>query len=343
MTPENRRPEAPVTKELHPGIVPIEEGGERPHIEDAPSVQDVNTGEIPTFLPNHSGELVLTDEERNSREFQEKTDYYKQRAAETEVGWSPTDGESLADSAEQTKRGKGKLLAILGGTAAAAVTAASLFLLPKGENNANDNQPTPTQPVATAEVTPTSQPELTREEKIEALELKVGQSNEALSADIIGKMSAWKMAGATPENYKNRDRTLTVEDYADKIAAEQGDIYASAIFGPNYANNPQLANYVSAMIKINAQNIVYYIKTFDPKLNTENIEPYKQVMMMDGMASASPTPDGLKLVIDYHHETNVGKNYIDSAALNGTKESMTVTLAKNGDTYVATYANDKRR
>ena len=85
MTPENRRPQAPVTKELHPGIVPVDEGGERPHLDDAPSVQDINTGEIPTLLPDHSGKLILTDEERNSDDFQRLTDaqreYHEQRTS----------------------------------------------------------------------------------------------------------------------------------------------------------------------------------------------------------------------------------------------------------------------
>ena len=85
MTPENRRPQAPVTKELHPGIVPVDEGGERPHLDDAPSVQDINTGEIPTLLPDHSGKLILTNEERNSDDFQRLTDaqreYHEQRTS----------------------------------------------------------------------------------------------------------------------------------------------------------------------------------------------------------------------------------------------------------------------
>ncbi|MNQ27266.1 hypothetical protein D3C85_405210 [compost metagenome] len=83
MTPENRRPQTPLTREINPGIVPIEEGGERPHIVDAPSVQDINTGEIPTLIPDHSGRLVLTDDERSSDEFQQKTDalraYHQER------------------------------------------------------------------------------------------------------------------------------------------------------------------------------------------------------------------------------------------------------------------------
>lgn len=341
MTPENRQ-QVPVTKELNPGIVPIEEGGERPHTEDAPSIQDVNTGEIPTLLPDHSGQLILTDEERSSEVFQEKTDaqraYHEQRTNETETGWSPSGNESLPGNVEQKKKGKSKLLAVLGGTAAAAVATVSLFLLPKGDNT-NNNQPAPTQPVATGEVTTSKSPELSKEEKIKALELKVDQPNEALATDIVNKISAWHMAGATPENYKSRDITLTVEDYAAKIAAEQGEAYATAIFGANYAANPQLANYVDAMIKINARNIVYYIKTFDPKLDPANIEPFKQVMIVDNLVSATPTANGLNLVINYHQETNEGKNYIDSAELNGTKESMTITLAKNGNIYTATSAS----
>lgn len=129
MTPENRHPQTPATKEVNPGIIPVEEGGERPHAIDAPSVQDVNTGEIPALIPEHSGELILTDEERRSKEFQNKTDYYKQSV----------------DTAPKKRRAL-----LLGGAAAAAVAlAAGLFAGAKSNENTG-NTPAPTQPVATA-------------------------------------------------------------------------------------------------------------------------------------------------------------------------------------------------
>lgn len=199
------------------------------------------------------------------------------------------------------------------------------------------------QPTATATTTAIATAQPSQAEQIKALEIKAAQSNEALGTDIINKMSAWLMAGATPENYKNRDRTISVEDYAARLAGAQGDVYGPAIFGPDYAKDPVIAHYVATMIKLNAQNIVYYIKTFDPKLNAANVEPFKEVMIADGIASAAQTPDGLKLVIDYHHEANAGKNFIDSSILDGLKESMIVTLAKSGDRYIATFADDKRR
>lgn len=75
MSPENR-PQSPNTKDLHPGIVPIDQGGERPHEEDVPSIQTIDTGEIPTLVPDHSGELTLKEQERGP--FQEKLDAQRQ-------------------------------------------------------------------------------------------------------------------------------------------------------------------------------------------------------------------------------------------------------------------------
>lgn len=133
MTPENRRPHTPATKELHPGIVPVEEGGERPHLEDAPSIQDINTGEIPTLLPDHSGKLVLTNEERSSDEFQQKTDalraYHQERST---VDAAPS------HTARNITLGAASLL--LAGGAIAGVTAL---------NNQPSNTPPETEPSAT--------------------------------------------------------------------------------------------------------------------------------------------------------------------------------------------------
>lgn len=157
MTPENR-PQTHITKEVNPGIIPVDEGGERAH-ESAPSVQEIiNTGEIPKLVPEHSGELVLTDEERRSREFQHQTDaqrtYHEQRTVETETEWSPAVSESLSVSNEQKKKNKNKgLLLKVGGAAAALGLALTTYLSTQSGDKSQDN-PTPTQPVATAEATP---------------------------------------------------------------------------------------------------------------------------------------------------------------------------------------------
>lgn len=256
MTPENRRPQAPLSKEIHPGIIPVEEGGERPHLEDAPSVQDINTGEIPTLLPDHSGKLILTDEERSSKEFQEKTDYYKQRTAENETGWLPTDNEALTNSTDQTRHGKGKMFAILGGTAAAAVTAASLFLLPKGESTDNNN-PTPTQPVATGEVTP-GQTQETPGNKVDVTK----RPQSIVEQGLFNELSLEQQA-----EIRQLDAMPTEEFYKLPMATQLK--YAQFIYDSNVERTKYL-------IKQNGSEYAPLLKTVDPKPDNSGTEVWYQ-------------------------------------------------------------------
>lgn len=134
MTPENRRPQAPATKEVNPSIVPVAEGGER-GLDNAPSIQDITDSEIPTLLPNHSGELVLTDEERNSDEFQKKTDalraYHQER---TTVDTAPS------HTARNVTIGAASLL-LVGGTIGGVAAL---------NNQPSNNTPPETEPSATS-------------------------------------------------------------------------------------------------------------------------------------------------------------------------------------------------
>jgi hypothetical protein len=83
MTPENRNSHINIKRVPHTGNL---EGDfqELPHTESAPSVQDVDTGEIPRIMPQTSGDLTLTDDERGP--FQDKLAaqraYHEQRTTE---------------------------------------------------------------------------------------------------------------------------------------------------------------------------------------------------------------------------------------------------------------------
>lgn len=325
MNPEKNSSNINTSDLLHTGKLK-NELQELPHSEDAPSIQDItNTGEIPQLIPEDSGALTLGDEERPA--FQEKL------AAQREYHELRT-----AESAEQKKKGKGKLFAILGATAAGAVTAASLFLLPKGENNANENKPTPTQPVATAEATPsqTASPNTlqTKEELIKSLEIKANQSDEKIAADVISLYSKWGMAGATEEAYKNQDLSRSLEEEAEKIANEQAPIYAEAMFGKDYNSDPSDVNTVRGMKLINKDNVWRYLATSGgTSLNPKNIEPWSWTKELVSLESSEDVGNSKTLTIKYAEYNNGGKNSIAEYPASGTQDTIHVTVKKSGDHY----------
>lgn len=316
--------------------------------EGVPSVQELNTGELEQIAaPDTSEALILHDDERP--EFQERLAALRESHASAETateagGYIPT-GE-LPVAAEQ-KKGHGKLYAVIGAAAAAAAAAASLFLLPKGENNDKANVPAPTQPVASAEATPgatapvpaeTSQSTQTKAEQITSHEIKVNPSDEALSTDIVSKFSDWGMAGANQEAFDKfaKGTNASIEQIADDIAAEQGDIYATAIFGPNYKSNPEIMKTVTALIKINANNIRLYIRTFDPQYNPKNVERWNRQLLPAGLESSDTTSEGKKLIIDLTYKTNADKTYIGTDPTNGAKDRLIINLvAGQSNTYTA--------
>lgn len=218
MTPENRRPHTPATKELHPGIVPVEEGGERPHLEDAPSIQDINTGEIPTLLPDHSGKLVLTKEERSSDEFQQKTDalraYHQERST---VDTAPS------HTARNITLGAASLL--LAGGAIAGVTAL---------NNQPSNTPPETEPSATggpiAGETQAPAPTNTVESPLASPTnlgpLETAQPTPSASEVAPGALNEF---GITTAEYEEVKKSLTIDASTHKTPEEVTSAFMNVI------------------------------------------------------------------------------------------------------------------
>lgn len=228
--------------------------------ENASSVQefkDFDTDQLQQVAPapETSGALVLTDEERSSREFQEKTDYYKQKAAETETGWLPTDNEVLTDNVEQKKKSNRGLLIKIGGATAALGIALTTYLSTQSGDKTDDG-PTPTQPTASAEVTP-------------------GQTQEApAKVDLTKRPQSIVEQGLfkelSPEQQseiRKLDGLPTTEFYKLPMATQLK--YAQFIYDSNVERTKYL-------IEKNGSEYAPLLKTVEPKPDNSGIEVWYQ-------------------------------------------------------------------
>lgn len=355
MSIENR-PNASEEKQLHPGIVPVDDGGERP-LPKARPIEDINTGEIPSIVP----ETLYQGFENLPPTDQEKAAFDQARASRRDLS-APT------EEIEKKPNSKKKLFAVIGGAATAAVAATALFLMPKGENNHDDNKPTPTQPVATAsasptlgfgqmpvaEGTPTQKKEqinpadlykgLTDAEIIEKLKIPAGLSNQDYAARVVQLYSDWGNTGATPSWADKWDPHLSPEEYATPLVDHWSNIYATVLFGPDYAKNTDIAQHVKFTHDRMLTSVVTYLGTYDPNhYNPANIEPWKTTLTLEKVVDSGSTLGNGRAITYKTIETNNGTlNKVGSNPRNNYEVTWKDTTSiVNGAEYISTLTTDK--
>jgi hypothetical protein len=205
--------------------------------------------------PETSGELILTDEERSSREFQEKTDYYKQKPAETEAGWLPSGSESLAENVEQKKKGNKSLFIKIGAAAATVGVALTTYLSTQSGDKGEDG-PTPTQPVATAEATAGQTQKV--EEKVDVTK----RPQSIVEQGLFNKLSPEQQS----EIRKLNDMPTT-EFYKLPMATQLK--YAQYIYDTNVERTKYL-------IQQNGSKYAPLLKTVEPKPDNSGTEVWYQ-------------------------------------------------------------------
>lgn len=204
--------------------------------------------------PETSGELILTDEERSSREFQEKTDYYKQKPAETETGWQPTGSEIPTETVERKRKKKGLLITVGAGAVAAAVALTTYFSTQSGDKD--QNGPTPTQPVATTEATAGQTQEA--EEKVDVTK----RPQSIVEQGLFNKLSPEQQS----EIRKLNDMPTT-EFYKLPMATQLK--YGQFIYDSNVERTKYL-------IKENGSEYAPLLKTVEPKPDNSGTEVWYQ-------------------------------------------------------------------
>lgn len=373
MTPERQPSSAPDTSVVnlnlpHSGNA---EGRDReePFDETIESVQNLNTNQIEQAAQalEHSGELVLTDEERavvlpqiramrraalqqqESQPTVEATEQTDEPAVT--AGFVPT-GELT--TAPEKKKGKKVLFGALGAAAATAVAAASLYLLPKGENSTENKGPAPTGTVATAtakagEATP-GKGEVSKSTDgevepftVESMQIPAGLSPEEFGKAYVGnRLNRTIAAGATKEN-QARFLANPTQTLLNSIASQNTFISAPALYGPDWQKDPAIAEFVKNEEADNATFLRMWYQTKDAPLGNGDIA-FTETFVASNTTLISTNPDGGRtLSIDGNQYNNANKNSIGAQfprylQLNGKSFTITVTTkVVNGKEYVTKF------
>lgn len=216
---------------------------------------------------------------------------------------------------------------IVAGSVAAAAVVTAIAAGPRGADTGPESQPTVTEPSAEPDSTeqpPVENPETNGPSISEtgSYQIEAGQSPEALAQNIAEELSDWHMAGAGEFNtlwIAEVTKTADASDAAfnaflDAFVAKQTAIRATAIFGPDYATNPDVQDYVNGQIAILKRNLT---------LNQATVAsgtPYVQSMRLD--ASRAPSANQQELDI----------TTVDNAVESGADKMITNTTT-GGNTF----------
>ncbi len=163
-------------------------------------------------------------------------------------------------------------------------------------------EPSPSSP---ANITPleTAPVQSTHEQAVAALEIEAGQDQEQISQSLIDRISKWDMAGSDEAQIMtmlDQGYAGEREIYADKIAAEQKEIYAEAIFGKDWQSNEKVQDFITKQQEMNARILSRHIITSNDPLVFSKTEEFKSFRSLSGDASSG------SLLIDSVVKENTG-------------------------------------
>ena len=198
----------------------------------------------------------------------------------------------------------------------------------------NHNGPIKDQPVATGEATPgnsekpspSATPETDpTEQLIASHEIKAGQAPEALSQNVLSELSAWEVAGSDTitqdllaEVKKTGDGSdEAVSAFLDKYTAKQAAIFGPALFGPDYASNPDVKNII-AINKATLHNVF---------ASNKDQDPYSRSLAFNSVVMSSDT----SVSIAFTEKDNAGQNNKITDSVNGETGTLSVIYETQGD------------
>lgn len=139
-------------------------------------------------------------------------------------------------------------------------------------------------------------PVVSHEDAVAALEIGAGQEPDEIAQDLVDRISEWCMAGsdeATAEKmlglgYAPTDREL----YTNKLAAEQKEVYAEALFGKNWQDNDKVREFVAKQEKVNAGVLLRYLITSNDAI------PFSKTAVLENYAFLSGDSMNGKFIVD---------------------------------------------
>jgi len=184
--------------------------------------------------------------------------------------------------------------------------------------------------IARPSVTPES-----REQQIAAIEIKTGMSAQELATTFVdSRLNDWRNNGADEQiAYDRLDANLSWDSYVPKRAAENAELYAGALFIPDYKNNPQLVDAVGR-IQLNNENIINgYLgtsgKNNDPSVNLEPLHTDAKASNITEVKNSDGSRT-LDFVVTYTN--NADKNKFAGRMPTTAQDDFTVTFVGVGGT-----------
>ena len=241
------------------------------------------------------------------------------------VSGQPELSEQTERSQDKTKR---KLIIGLGaGAAGIALAAGAVFGIsslnvapkPRHSNSASAD------PSKTPEATATRVAEVLT---VASLEVPAGASPEQLGITFFqDRLSAWEMAGATPDNQKAYFTSGGSVDFINSLADKNGNLFADALLVPNWRDDPSLATWVANEKKTNASYLENWFLTYKSGIAGDT-EAFKASTTVDSTTTVLQT-DMLKTIGTEHN--NADKNRIGS-------KYDPQELTRNGEKFTFQYA-----
>ena len=145
---------------------------------------------------------------------------------------------------------------------------------------------------------------------LESLRFTPDLDGQAVGEKFSSTLNRWGSAGATSETFYAwlEAGTPDVETYAGEIAKNNTHVYATALFGEDYASNPYVSVYVEGVEKSNAATIFGLILTYGdknmPNSNSVNKEPLLVEVTALSVTVESESEEKLIVVVQQKVEVN---------------------------------------
>jgi hypothetical protein len=280
---------------------------------------------------------------------QADTYYYRQARKEqssmTSLQERPTSegAPSLEETTVEKKGRKGLKIAAIAGISTVALAAAGFFVA-KGIGENNSGPEVNPEPVATGEANPgiidDEETPITPEAyTVESLQISSELSPEEAGANLNEILNEWSNAGIDETLFdRAMDSPSTPEDFAREIAQSNAQIFAVALFGPDWAADPRTVTMVDQFTNNNASSIQYRLITWQE----ENV--FQASVELNNQTIIDVTDDHIVFEQNLTSINNADQNRIGSdyqpelVEWNGDQYTVKVELVRNGSAYnVALY------
>ncbi len=255
--------------------------------------------------------------------------------------FTPQPGPRPEQTPEKKRSKKGLMIGIGSGLAGAAIAAGAVMGI-NAAAEAPQSQPTaeapadpsaPEAPTDSSPETPVS-PELT----VEQLEIPAGLSAEELGKLVVAdRFTAWRNAGAREDlNKRSAAENIAWADLLPRMAGENRDLFAEALFVPDWQLDTNLSVVAEAFSDINLNTLEGYVATeWSQDTKPENIEGYRSWYTVDSSRELSKSDSERIVEVKWSLHDNSDLNTRDPLKVTAGTYTMTFRTVDNVEKMVA--------